>query len=41
MSTLDLSVQLQHDNIVHLGVRKIEAVCMKKRLQEKEWKKGT
>jgi len=41
MSTLDLSVQLQHDNIVHLGVGKIEGVCMKKRLQEKEWKKGT
>jgi len=24
-----LSVQQQHDNIVHLGVRDIQAICMK------------
>jgi len=29
MSTPDLSVQLQHDNILRLGVGEIQAVCMK------------
>jgi len=29
MSTLDLSVQLQQDIIMRLGVREIQGVCMK------------
>ena len=35
---LSVQVQYQHDNVVHQGVREIQAACMKA-VTKKEWKR--